>query len=70
MPITITSIAMRLKLKTLNRTTAKTTYSRPSSALVKIIRSERPRSRPKFLRSMARMVLSGRFLQPLLLAVH
>jgi hypothetical protein len=45
-PMTITSIGMRPTLRTWNKTTAKTTYKRPSSEPVSNIRSDRPASRP------------------------
>ena len=45
-PTTISSIGMRPTFRTWKRTTAKPTYSAPSSAPVNSIRKERPASRP------------------------
>ena len=45
-PTTISSIGTRPTFRKLKRTTAKTTYSRPSMKVVRTMRDDRPKSRP------------------------
>ena len=59
MPTTITIIGISPTLSTWNSTTANTTYSRPSSPLVKSIRGERPASRPKAFVSSSPQLSDG-----------